>query len=85
MSDRIVPRFELGGQLLERILKREIADGTARWAPSPKAKWANYLESKKEFNKVYAPLLAGDLFKGIPYFDGKKYDELARIFPPIQW
>ena len=66
------------------LLKREIADGTARWAPSPKAKWANYLESKKEFNKVYAPLLAGDLFKGIPYFEGKKYDELARIFPPIQ-
>lgn len=65
------------------LLKVEIADGAARWAPNPKAKWADYLESKKEFNKVYAPLLAGDLFKGIPYFEGKKYDELARIFPPI--
>ena len=61
------------------LLKQEIADGVARWAPSPKAKWANYLESKKEFNKVYAPLLAGDIFKGIPHFEGKKYDQLADI------
>ncbi len=65
------------------LLKVEIADGATRWAPGPKAKWADYLESKKEFNKVYEPLLAGQLFKGISYFEGKKYNELAPIFPPI--
>ena len=66
------------------LLKQEIADGVVRWAAHPKAKWANYLESKKEFNKVYAPLLAGDIFKGIPHFEGKKYNQLADIFRVIQ-
>ena len=66
------------------LLKEEIADGVARWAPNPKAKWANYLESKNEFNKVYAPLLAGDIFKGIPHFEGKKYNELDDILRVTQ-
>lgn len=61
------------------LLRQDIADGVVRWAPHPKAKWANYLESKKEFNKVYAPLLQGNLFQGIPFFEGKKYTELSGV------
>jgi len=61
------------------LLRQDIADGVARWAPHPKAKWANYLESKKEFNRVYAPLLQGNLFQGIPLFEGKKYTELSGV------
>lgn len=61
------------------LLRQDIAAGVARWAPHPKAKWANYLESKKEFNRVYAPLLQGNLFQGIPLFEGKKYTELSGV------
>ena len=61
------------------LLRQDIADGVSRWAPHPKAKWANYLESKKEFNRVYAPLLQGNLFQGIPLFEGKKYMELSGV------
>lgn len=75
----VLAEYWKDGKNLYPLLRQEIADGVARWAPHPKAKWANYLESKKEFNKVYAPLLQGNLFQGIPLFEGKKYTELPNV------
>ena len=75
----VLAEYWKDGKNLYPLLRQDIADGVARWAPHPKAKWANYLESKKEFNKVYAPLLQGNLFQGIPLFEGKKYTELSNV------
>lgn len=75
----VLAEYWKDGKNLYPLLRQDIADGVARWAPHPKAKWSNYLESKKEFNKVYAPLLQGNLFQGIPLFEGKKYTELSGV------
>jgi Skp family chaperone for outer membrane proteins len=61
------------------LVKKEITAAAAGWAPLPKASWSSYQESVKEFNKVYGPLLEGDLFKGIRHFEGKKYPDLPAV------
>ena len=75
----VLAEYWKDGKNLYPLLRQDIAEGVARWAPHPKAKWSNYLESKKEFNKVYSPLLQGNLFQGIPLFEGKKYTELSGV------
>ena len=61
------------------LVKKEITAAAVRWAPIPKASWGSYQESVKEFNKVYGPLVKGDLFKGVRHFEGKKYSDLPQV------
>jgi hypothetical protein len=66
------------------LVRREILEGVGRWAPLPKAKWEAYGETRKKFVEVYGPLLAGDIFKGLPLFDGKKYSELPGVVLEVE-
>ena len=66
------------------LVRSDILEGVAQWAPLPKAKWEAYGETRKEFVETYGPLLAGNIFKGIPLFEGKKYNELPGVVIEVE-
>jgi len=66
------------------LVRSDIMEGVARWAPLPKAKWEAYGETRKKFVEVYGPLLAGNIFKGIPLFEGKQYNELPGVVLEVE-
>ncbi len=80
----VLAEYWRDGKNLYPLVRGDILDGVARWAPLPKAKWEAYGETRKKFVEVYGPLLAGNIFKGIPLFEGKKYNELPGVVQEVE-
>ena len=66
------------------LVRSDILDAVAKWAFFPKLKWEVYGETRQRFVDVYGPLLAGNIFKGIPLFEGKKYIELPAVVVNVE-
>lgn len=56
-----------------------ITEGVARWAPLPKARLELYKKSRADYMDAYAAFFKEELFKGIPYFEGKKFIGISMV------
>ena len=53
------------------LVRSDILEGVAQWAPLPKAKWEAYGETRKEFVETYGPLLAGKNITNFPAWSSR--------------
>ncbi|MGI6253010.1 MAG: hypothetical protein ACOYJV_06210 [Aminivibrio sp.] len=79
MDKRIVRILEGWGEMGARHpgVDPKLAAGAAAWIPAVKKRWENYIAAREKFDRAYAPLLEGKLFRDIPVFRDYEYKDLA--------
>jgi len=86
MDGRIVKILEAWGSVGSRhpamgAGKAEIAAG---WVPVVKKRFEDYSKVREEFDKAFAPLLEGKLFRDVPIYRDYGYGELAKPFRDLE-
>jgi len=59
-------------------VKDALSDAPPGWVPLVKKHWQNLETVREKFHETYGPLLEGKLFKDVPVFRDKKYEDLAK-------
>ena len=61
------------------LIERGIAEGVARWVPLPKARLDLYKKSRSDYMDAFAAFFNEELFKGVPYFEGKRFLGITEV------
>lgn len=80
MDKRVARILENWGEMGARHpqIDPRLAAGAAGWIPTVKKRWEDYVAAREKFDRAYAPLLEGKLFRDIPFFRDYEYKDLAR-------
>lgn len=66
------------------LISRELVTAVGRWAPLPKSRWEALLAERETFDKIYGPLLSGEMLRGMPLFEGMGYPALPQVVAELE-
>jgi hypothetical protein len=79
LDKRVIAILAIWGDMKARHPKvnSDLTSIPPTWVPLVKKHWEDYKEVRKKFDEAYGSLVAGTLFKDVPFFKDKKYGDLA--------